>query len=561
MKLRHWRAALSGIAALGLVVSPCWAGAGSTARESLDRARVATQAIELPGDQSAALRSIACVLAELDPALARVTVAGMRRPSDVARALGAVAVAVAAVDPEAARQDASTAGRLLLRIPDAAQRAVEQRLLLGEIAVLGEGALNGAQELPPREAQLAVVVGRARSDPSDALALLRGWQLEGAGVDQALSAIAVGLAAANPEEALTLVATIGSSGLRDEAFWLIGERRPAAEEVGVAQRVSDAVVKSALLASAAARMAPDDLEGSLAAAREVAVAPDSALAGVAVALAATDRERAVELARSLPERPRRWTLGRIAVECAARDPRQAEELLAEAGGGPEMVRLAAARMVRVDADRAIRLVNGLAEGEGREAALAAVVAGLAESDPARATDVVWKTRSSQWRDRAIRSLAPVVAQRDADAATSLIGLACEPRLAGQIRSELAPVVADRQPDLAMRLLRSLPPSRHRTEGAFQAAARFLSAGGDPGEALRLAGTALERELALRWLVPTLARSRVRSPINLAEEIGEPYLQALALVAVAVETLGSRSQCRAAPERARQVRTIVEWEGG
>jgi hypothetical protein len=61
-------------------------------------------------------------------------------------------------------------------------------------------------------------------------------------------------------------------------------------------------------------------------------------------------------------------------------------------------------------------------------------------------------------------------------------------------------------------------------------------------------------------VPTLARSQVRSPINLAEDIEDPYLRALGLVDVAAETLDAQSKCRPAPERARQIRPIVEWEG-
>jgi hypothetical protein len=168
--------------------------------------------------------------------------------------------------------------------------------------------------------------------------------------------------------------------------------------------------------------------------------------------------------------------------------------------------------------------------------------------------------NSHWRDRAIRSLAPALAQRDPDAATSLVGLVGERESSEQVRCELAPVAADRQPEVASRLLRSASPSRHRTEGAFEASSRLLSAGGDPQEVLRLAEVALEHDLALRWLVPTLARSQVRSPINLAEGIRNPYLKALGLVDVAVETLGAQSKCPAAPERARQIRPIVEWEG-
>jgi len=553
------RSALPGMVALALVVSPAWGAAPSPARECLDRALEVAHTIELPGDQSAALRLIACVLADLSPQEARDTVAAIRRPSDAGRSLGAAAVALAGADPAAARQEVATAGRLLLRIPDANHRAAEQRLLLREVALLGEGALAAAPELPPEEAQLTVVLSRAASDPSHALELWRVWKLTGTASDRALAAIASRLAA-NPDQALDLAAAIGSAREREQAVWLIAEQRPAAEEAGIAQRVADPVVKSALLASAAARMATEDFEASQAAAREVVIAPASALAQIAVALASANTGQAIEVARGLPPRAREWALGQIAIACAASEPDRAESLLAALGGRAEIVRLTAAGMARLDPDRAIRVVHAIPEGEAREAALAAIVAALAVSDPERARDVVWQMQNPHWRDRAIRSAARQLAESDCDAATSLIGLVSEPGLAYQLRSEIAAAVADREPDLAWRLLESLPPSCHRTEGAFQAAKRLLSAGGDPAQALRLARVSLDRDLALRWLVPTLARSQVRSPVNLAEGIEDPYLQALSLVDAAREVLGVEAKCRLVPERARQIRPIVEWEG-
>ncbi len=62
------------------------------------------------------------------------------------------------------------------------------------------------------------------------------------------------------------------------------------------------------------------------------------------------------------------------------------------------------------------------------------------------------------------------------------------------------------------------------------------------------------------MLPAVARSEVRSPIILSESIENPYARALGLVDVARQMLGLGSKPRAAPERARQVRPIVEWEG-
>lgn len=533
----------------------------SAAREYLDQARTAAGTIDLPGDKSAALRSIACVLADQDPQSALEIAAGIRRPSDAARALAAVTRRLADSDPGAAQQVSATAGRLLLRMPNRDHRLVEERLLLREIAVLGGGALFAGSELSQTEGLTAVLLGRAESDPAGALELLGTWELTGAVADRALMAATPRLALTDPDLAVEQAATIGSARLRDQTFWLIAVQRPAAEAVGIAQRISDGVVKAATLASAAARMAESDPEAALLWARDVGVAQDSALAQVAVALAGSDRVGAIELAESLPALPRRWALGRIAVDLAATEPEQAAALLGQIEGHPEVVRVALARMASVDPDRAIRLAGELLSGEPRDEALAGVVGVLARSDLSRAATVVWMIETPRWRGAAVRSLAPLLAREDPDAATSLIGLVPDVELARGLRAKVAATIAAHHPEMASRLLASLPPSDRRSEAGLEAAAAVLSAGGAPEEALKLATVGVGRDLALRWLVPTLARSRARSPINLAEEIESSYLRALSLVDAAREVTGGEARCRAVPERARQVRPIVEWEGG
>ena len=231
------------------------------------------------------------------------------------------------------------------------------------------------------------------------------------------------------------------------------------------------------------------------------------------------------------------------------------------GGHPEVFRVALARMASVDPDRAIRLANELLSGEPRDEALAGLVGVLAASDLSRAATLVWTIETPRWRGAAVRSLAPLLAREDPDGATSLIGLVPDVELARGLRAKVAATIAAHHPEMASRLLVSLPPSDRRSEAGLEAAAAVLSAGGTPEEALKLATIGVGRDLALRWLVPTLARSRARSPINLAEEIESPYLRALSLVDAAREVAGGPARCRAVPERARQVRPIVEWEGG
>jgi len=548
---------LCGLALLGVSTS---SAGSSPARECLDQALAAAREIRLTGDQSAALRSIALLLAEIDPQAARTAAGEMRRPSDAARSLAAVAAATAGVAPETAIIDVSAAGRILLRMPDEDHRRTEQRLLIGETAALGESALLGASELEAADAQLTVVLARARSDPAAALDLLNAWELEQTARDHALAAIAAGMAAANPEQAIELASTIPSTRMRDRVLWSVAERRPPAEAVGIAQRVSDPVVRSALLASSAVRAAPDDPDAALLAAEQVPVAPASALAQVATALVASSRSQALELARRLPPRPRDWALGRIAVELAASAPEQCEGLLAEIGYHPEAVRLAVGPMAATDPDRAVRIARSLSDADARDAALAEAARTLARSDPSRAGRLAWEIDSPPARTRVVEPLVLAAADTDFDAATSLIGLVPDPRPAGRLCAEVAARTAPHDPRTAARLLGALPPSPYRGDLALRAAVAVVSSGGSVEDALALAEADFESGPALRWIVPALAHSRTRSPINLAADIQDPYLRALALVDTAREFLDGDRRCPPAPARARQVRPIVEWEG-
>jgi len=553
---------VSKVCLVGLVLL-CWgtgpAGAAA-ARQYLDEARAASTEIQLAGDQSAVLQAIALTLVEVDPYAALDTVARMRRPSDATRALGAAAVAMAPNNPAMAAANVMTAGRLLMRIADSDQRLVEQGLLLREIATLGEEALPAGPELTPGEAQLVVILGLAESDPAGALALLRKWEVTGASGDKAGAAIAEGLAAEAPEEALEVASGLAGARWRDRTLWRIAEQRPPEEAVDIALRVSDPVTQAAILTSAAVRLAGKDPERALGVARTVQVAGDSALAEVAAALAATDAARALETARGLPERARLWALERIAMEIAGTDPALAEHVLAEAGAGSEAIRGAVVRMVGTDPDRAVGFARSLPPGEGRDGALAAVAGALAGSNPGLAEELVWEIASSGLRGEAVETVAVAWAATDADAATGLIGLVVDGDRAGRIRAKVAAAVAARDAEGAARLLGSLPATDYRSDAALSAAKAVLSAGGQPETAVRLGAIGMDSDLALRWALPYLAFAQTRSPIGLSDKIKGPYPRALALVDIAREMLNLDRKRRAAPERARQIRRIVEWEG-
>lgn len=534
--------------------------ARATPAQYLEEAQAAAGRIQLAGDQSAALRAIALTTSAIDAPGAMGVIARIRRPSDAACSLGAAAVVLANSDRETASEAAATAGRLLMRISSPEQRHLEQMLLLREIAVLGEDALEGAPEIPPEEAQLAIVLGLAESDPRAALALLEGWELTGSPRDRATAVIAEELASVHPDEALELAAGITSARIRDAVLWRLAEQGSPEEASGIALRIFDPVVRSGAMASVSARQAGEDPAAAPAPGVAVDVAPDSAIAQMAVAMAETSVEQALGIARGLPERPRSWALARIAVLSARRSPEVAEGLLSELNADSEVTRLVVAAMAETDAERALRLARRMPPGAERDAALAAVARSVALRNRELTEELLWEVNSARWRARALQPLAVDLASSDCDAATSLLGLVVDRAAAGRIRADIAAAVAVKDSSLSARLLESLPPSDYRNDAALQAAAAVLRKAGQPETASRLASIGLDRDLALRWLLPELARAETRSPSSMAEQIEGGFPRALALVDVARDMLDLNARARPAPDRARQIRPIVEWEG-
>lgn len=545
---------------LSVVALPLLFAAPGTAEQSpprqyLDQALAATSTITLDGDRSAALREIVDVLAPIDAPKAKEAVARMRRPSDAARALARIATA--APDAAGGRQLAAAAGGLLLRLPDLPRREAEQRFLLYELAAFGEEALPAAQELPQDQARLAVVTKLARTDPARALDLMDKWALAGVEADSVRADAAGRLAASDPARALKAADAITAASVREQALWLIAEMRPAQEAEEIARRIYDPVIRSAVIASALLR-SPGGGEPPIDTLQPT-VAPASAAAERVVALGATDIDRAIQLARSLPERPRRWALSRLAIRLAAFDAPRARSLLEEVGLPPEAVRQAVSQMAAVDPAGAIGLARSLPAEETREAALAAAIAVLAPRDPRRAADILWDMQSSHWRGVAARPVALALAAADVDAATALIGLVSDPLDACRLRAEIAVVAAAQNPAVAASLLASLPASDYRTDAALAAAAAAIEARRSAEEAVRVAQAGAGNDVGLRWLLPELARSQTASVASFANRIESPYVRCLALVDAAREVLGEPVAPRPSPERARQIRVITEWE--
>jgi hypothetical protein len=542
-----------------LAAGPALSAEAPVARQCLSAAAAAADQISLPGDQSAARRDIAILLAGLDPQAASGLAGRITRPADAARALGAVAAAEAGAAPSQAGESAAAAGRLLLRLAEPVRRAAEQRFLLAEAATLEEKALPAAPELPAEEAKAAVVRSLARRQPAAALKLLDTWKLTGEAADLALAEIAAWLSESDPEEALRQAARIAERSLRNATAWRIAERRPPGEAAAISHQIDDLVVRSGALASAAVRQAAENPPVAEATAAMIPVAHDSALAQLAAALADRDYERALGLARAIRERPRSWALAQIASGEAVEHPERCEAALSEAKIAPDVARVILARMAPADPERAARLAQALPEGEGRAAAVAAVAAAIASLHPEQAGDLLWTIDSPRWQARAAGELARQLARTDWDAATAVLGLVSDQLESQRLRGEVAAVVAPRDPDQGRRMLELLPDSYWRGLAGMEAALGMVAAGRDSQAALPFASLAAKQDLALRWLVPQLSLPQVESPISAAERIGDPYLRSLAL-ADAARVLTGESRCRPAPDRARQVRPIYEWEG-
>ncbi len=532
----------------------------SGARECLAQASVAAQSIEMAGDQSAARRYLASTLAALDPSAALDMAGGIRRPSDAARALGAVAVGFAKTDPARAVQAATTASRLLQRIVEPTRRDQEQRLLVGEVAILGRDAVSAGPDLPPGEARGIIASALARSDPGAALSLMDSWELTGSAADGPCAVAAYALAESDPAQAISVANGITSGYLRTYALWETANSRPPAEAALIAQQGIDPVVHGAILTAAAVRAAPEDPDLAESLARQVLVAPESASATVAASLAPTRPARALALARGLSPQPRRWALSQIAIALAGSEPDLAAELLKESGAGPEVVRLAMARMAAIQPTQAAQVALSMPAGENRDAALAAAAATLASHDARKAGDLVWAIGAPAEQGRAVQWVAEAVAATDTDAATSLIGLVPDTDAALRLRARIAIIVAPRDPSAASRLLATLPESDYKAQAALDAAATALRASRSPEEALMIATVGLDRGVALRWLLPTLAVVQASSPVNTAELMDNYYIRTLGLTDAARSIQHLDPKPTPSPARAQMIRVIAEWEG-
>lgn len=549
---------LVGLALLALLASPGPAVSNSSARQCLDQAASAATSVPLAGDQSAVRRRIAQALAEIDRSAAEEVISGIRSPVDAARGLGAAARAAASADPESAQRMADTAGRLLLRLANPDRRDLEQRLLLWEVACLGEPALAAAPELSADAARDIVVRGCASRDARKALRLFEAWQPEGAVGDRARAVVAEQLADTDPDNALELAHGIISAKRRDDVLWRIASRQSPEESAAIAEVVRDPLVQSAILSDATIRLAAEDPDAAVKMAEQVGIASTSALAQLAVALVGRDQQRALASARKLPADARRWALGAIAVALAAAQPERAEEVLAELGYPPEVVRVAAPRAASTDVDTALRLARAVPAGDARDAALAAIAVEVATSDWERARDLCWEISTPRWRTHAVAAVVQQLAQADLETATSLLGLVADESEAQRLRADVAVIVAARDCAKARAILSSLPQSQYRTEAAFSAARAALDSGGSTTDAIALASTGASHDTALRWLVPTLARTGTESPVHAAEAIGDPYLRAMSLVDAAKTILHNQVRPLPSSSRARQVRLVVDW---
>ena len=153
-----------------------------------------------------------------------------------------------------------------------------------------------------------------------------------------------------------------------------------------------------------------------------------------------------------------------------------------------------------------------------------------------------------------------IARENAEAATSLLGLVSDLTHASALRAGVAIAAAGKDSATARRLLESLPPGETRTWSALQAAWAQLAAGATMEEAVTLASIGLDKDQARRWLLPEAARFGDADLQDEADKVGDPYWRSLGLVGVAHVLMNDEAKPRPAPERARMIRPIVEWEG-
>ncbi len=557
-----FRARIIGVILLLLTCSALVAGAQqdnrALAKQALEQALRAAEKEPLAGDRSALTRRAIMLMSRVDPPTAASLCVGLPRASDAIRALGESAAALAPKDLPRAQKLIATAVRLLRDLESDPQRTAEMSYLFALMASFDPaGALTAAGAAENPEVYEYVWTKVAEIAPQTALADLKTSALPSAARLHHMALLLPSLARQDSRAALVLSEEIIEPLLKSQALAEVCLSLPAEEALAVAQRIPDSLIRAQALRAAAERLAPTNPAAALAAIQDLPADKDSALAGVALALAATDWPQARDIiSRITAPRVRRDAMGLLVVALAGRDIKAAVQL---ADSAPEMPAWAwpalCSALAITDAEAARGRAGQLENPLYRDLALAGVAQALAQRDTQRAEEILLEITEPSLRFTALQDLVSAWAPRDMEKALSLTGLAAETAEVYALRLHMTRALAA-DPTRALDLAKTCPPSPERTEVLLDIAAAV--AGRDRKEARRIAALALNEAAAGHALAARLARTDPALAMSCANEIVDPLSRGRAFCDIAEMLLGAPA---ALPALARpEVQRVVEGGG-
>lgn len=408
-------------------------------------------------------------------------------------------LAVALIANSAALAEEMTVERLLTEAARAAERAQDPQsraLCMADIATVWHGRASSHYE--DAVARAIDYAAAERTEMGSALALRSVARRIGTvDPDRAAQILETALAIAAElkgplqrtvvlRELTALAATLGHPSSRDSANGALE----------AARSLDDALLKAAALRDLAATLSTIDADLAAATFREAAAVvraipleeagADLARVELAAAWAVTDFTQARQLVDEVVQAQGQNTaLAGLAVALASARPDAALALAQELPDGPHRAAVIAAAAAELHGEGA-QAAGVLAEaalstlgdqkGETADRARLDAAAALAAIDPTRARETVLAIHNEELRNEGLAEVALRTAARDPDAAIDLLGSIDDPGTVEPALAEIACRIAPTRPDRAAEIGRSLLSRQLRSQ-VLVAVARALAANG------------------------------------------------------------------------------------
>jgi hypothetical protein len=398
------------------------------------------------------------------------------------------------------------------------------------------------------------------------------------------SAQQVSKARAMLDEAQGIARKLGDEELRSRALSLVAQARAKVsmeQGLALARTIGDGYQRSWTLYLLAEQLAQTDPTGSAAAAEEALRAAGSAkpdqqgmaLRNVAVLLAKTDVERALAVARSIPDDVARApALAGVASALAEMEAQVPSETNADAtpqDAGSTPAEAEPTRSAQLAAE-ALELARGIADAQDRDVALFGVAWQLAKTQPETALQATseMSPKKGRWRAQVALAAAEALAKTDLERALEVASGIEEKPWPSRALRRVALAAAEADSARAEEIARSIEDDEERANalaGLARAWAGAEQARTLADEALAVAHDIPEagpRGWALAGIVGAVAAANPQAALLAARAIGVEGLRVRGLCSVATalawsDPTRSRQAAKEALTAARQIAAEAE----